>query len=155
MLEIDDRDEKNIVIAGLCHDLGHGPFSHCFDNLFIRKILPGTDWTHEWASTMLLEHIVDTNHIDLDRDDIRMVSDLIMGESDAAKYQDKIWMFDIVNNKRNSMDVDKFDYIRRDSFNLKINSGAYDAGILIKTARVIDDQLCYPDKFAFEVIKLF
>jgi HD superfamily phosphohydrolase len=30
--------EKNIVIAALCHDLGHGPYSHMFDNKLLPRI---------------------------------------------------------------------------------------------------------------------
>ena len=58
-LEISDRDVFNVSIAGLCHDLGHGPFSHVFDNHFLRTINPNTEWTHEGASTSLLRYMVD------------------------------------------------------------------------------------------------
>ena len=50
-----------------------------------------------------------------------------------------MWIFDIVNNKRNSIDVDKFDYINRDTKMMDIGYGNFDHEILLKGARVIDD----------------
>lgn len=66
-----------------------------------------------------------------------------------------MWIFDIVNNKRNSIDVDKFDYIQRDTTMMGLCYGHFDNTILLKNGRVIDDQICYPDKNAYEIIKLF
>lgn len=65
-LEISDQDVYNVSIAGLCHDLGHGPFSHVFDNHFLRTINPETTWTHEYASTALLRHMVSKPQSDTD-----------------------------------------------------------------------------------------
>jgi len=43
-LDITDKDVLCVKMAGLCHDLGHGPFSHLFDGLFIPKARPGCGW---------------------------------------------------------------------------------------------------------------
>jgi len=48
-------------------------------------------------------------------------------------------MFDIINNKRNSIDVDKFDYITRDTYMMNLSYGSFDHQILLKDARVIDN----------------
>ena len=43
-LRIRRKDRLCIQIAGLCHDLGHGPLSHFFDGLFIPRINPESKW---------------------------------------------------------------------------------------------------------------
>lgn len=64
-------------------------------------------------------------------------------------------MFDIINNKRNSIDVDKFDYILRDTRMMGLSLGEYDYNVLLKDARVVRDEIVYPAKHSFEVMKLF
>ena len=54
-LEITDREIELIKVAGLCHDLGHGPFSHFFDNHFLNKI--DCDVEHKKRSCMILDLI--------------------------------------------------------------------------------------------------
>jgi HD superfamily phosphohydrolase len=64
-------------------------------------------------------------------------------------------MFDVINNNRNSIDVDKWDYIKRDTQMMGLSLGQYDYTILLKDARVIDNEIVYPQKHNFEVMKLF
>ncbi len=42
-LQITKADELCVRIAGLCHDLGHGPFSHMFEEV-VKELCPNTDW---------------------------------------------------------------------------------------------------------------
>jgi deoxynucleoside triphosphate triphosphohydrolase SAMHD1 len=48
-----------------------------------------------------------------DKRDRQIIKDLILGE--GAGYGDKQWQFEIVSNSRNGIDVDKFDYLARDT----------------------------------------
>ena len=149
--------ENNILAAALCHDLGHGPFSHTFDNNFIQVRFPYLEWTHEECSTKLLEYLIDKNSIDhFDKYDVRIIQNFIVGKnypliSEVEKLlpnpfpmDTKEWMFDIVNNKRNSLDIDKFDYLKRDTQNLCLKGYDFDEEILLNEARVIDNQIWYP-----------
>lgn len=43
-LNITDKDVLCVQVAGLCHDLGHGPLSHVFERI-IRKVRPDRKWT--------------------------------------------------------------------------------------------------------------
>jgi HD superfamily phosphohydrolase len=115
-LDINDEIVKAITLAGLLHDLGHGPFSHLFDHCAAAKI-GCPDYKHETQSARLVEHIVDRMHIDIEPSTVRLIQSLILGDSTAHDYK---WIFDIVCNKRNSVDVDKFDYISRDTHMLGV-----------------------------------
>jgi HD superfamily phosphohydrolase len=66
-------------ISRLCHDLGHGPYSHLFDNEFMPLARPSVKWSHEEASEMMLEYLIDDNYIDIDRQQINFIKDLIAG----------------------------------------------------------------------------
>ncbi|XP_043382693.1 deoxynucleoside triphosphate triphosphohydrolase SAMHD1 isoform X3 [Chelonia mydas] len=63
-LEINQRDILCVQIAGLCHDLGHGPFSHMFDGRFIPLARPGLKWKHETASVQMFEHLITSNGLE-------------------------------------------------------------------------------------------
>src|SRR5690606_12792613 len=78
-LEISKREIFLVQIAGLCHDLGHGPFSHVFDRDFINLARPELNWTHEQGSIMMLKHMIDTNNLDFEKDEISMLENLILG----------------------------------------------------------------------------
>ncbi|KAI7828957.1 hypothetical protein BC939DRAFT_500407 [Gamsiella multidivaricata] len=152
-LEISESDVKCVRLAGLCHDLGHGPFSHVFDNEFIPRAIPGSTWTHEQGSEMMLEYLVDDNAVDIDREEINFIKDLIMGER-RYNTQRHAFLFDIVSNKRNSLDVDKYDYLQRDCYNVGIKS-SIDCSRLMKMSRVIDDQICWHHKEVYNLYELY
>ncbi|KAI9504646.1 hypothetical protein GGI25_000696 [Coemansia spiralis] len=152
-LEIDERDIRCVTLAGLCHDLGHGPFSHMFDNAFIPHACPGIEWSHEQGSELMLDHTIDENNIDIAEDDISLIKKLIQGTTQPVGGE-KMFLFDIVANKRNGVDTDKFDYIQRDCYNVGIKS-SYDFSRLMLNSRVIDDEVCYSYKEAYNLTEMF
>ena len=64
-------------------------------------------------------------------------------------------MFDIVANKTNSLDVDKFDYLQRDSKFLGIKTVGFDYNRIIRNSRVINGEVCYNQKVYQDLLQVF
>merc|ERR1712137_424771 len=83
------------------------------------------------------------------------VIDLIGGVSSKPdKDKDKKFLFDIVANARNSVDVDKFDYLARDCYNMDFKA-SYDFSRLMKFSRVINHEICFHSKEVYNLYELF
>lgn len=155
-----------IGIAGLCHDLGHLLFSHLFDDYFLEK-LPNynelknmtKNVVHENRSIFLLNHIVEKYNINLNKDQLKVIGDLI-NPKDAkytkwkSKYQIGEWIMQIISNPINSIDVDKFDYLTRDTkaVGLKYN---FNYKRIINEAKIINDKLCYSSQCSEDIYQMF
>ncbi|CAJ1946759.1 unnamed protein product [Sphenostylis stenocarpa] len=109
-LGIDRFDVQTVKLAGLLHDVGHGPFSHLFEREFLPQVISGCDWTHEQMSVNMIDYIVDEHRIDVDSQMIRRVKDMILSSFEFApprSSSEKSFLYDIVANGRNGIDVDK------------------------------------------------
>ena len=151
-LNISEKIIKVVSIAGLCHDLGHLMYSHLFDDIFLSK-LPnykelGNLVIHESRSIIILEKMIQKYDLEISKSEFNVISNLI--DPKINKYDDwdnefKVgrWIFEIISNPRNNVDVDKFDYINRDNraIGLKLD---VDFSRVILQPRVINDEICYP-----------
>lgn len=151
-LHITDHEVRMVQIAGLCHDLGHGPYSHLFDSEFLPRARPELEWTHEDGSQMMLQSLIDENGIDMHRNELQMINDMISGEPHPSSKRP--FLYQIVANHKNSVDVDKFDYLSRDCHNLGLKS-SYDSSRLMFSCRVIDDEVCYHSKEVYNIYEMF
>ncbi|XP_049326801.1 deoxynucleoside triphosphate triphosphohydrolase SAMHD1-like [Astyanax mexicanus] len=169
-LEITPNDELCVQIAGLCHDLGHGPFSHAFD-IFMKEFVPS--WKHEEESFKMFKYLIEKNGIkeDMERDytfsevDFTFIKELIQGPSNSAfewpyegREKEKAFLYDIVANHRNGIDVDKMDYFARDCHHLGMKCN-FSHERFITFARVCEvngeTQICVRDKEAMNMYELF
>ncbi|XP_050395452.1 deoxynucleoside triphosphate triphosphohydrolase SAMHD1 isoform X2 [Patella vulgata] len=169
-LGITDVDVLCVKIGGLCHDLGHGPFSHLYDTRFIQSVNPGSKWTHEKASIQMFEHLIEENNLEKDFEEYNLTRqdrDFIKEQFNGPLNEDKIYkgrpdkkyLYEIVANKRNSVDVDKWDYFARDCYMLGIKNN-FDHNRFMRFFRVIEDkngdqQICLRDKEVENLYDMF
>ncbi|KAK4367467.1 hypothetical protein RND71_011259 [Anisodus tanguticus] len=156
-LGIDSFDIQTVKLAGLLHDIGHGPLSHLFEREFLPQVRKGFDWSHEQMSVDMIDHIVDERHIDIDSGTIKKVKEMILASSKFAltkSSREKQFLYDIVANGRNGIDVDKFDYIIRDSRACALGCN-FQFQRLMETMRVLGDEICYRAKDYLTIHKLF
>ncbi|KYO23800.1 deoxynucleoside triphosphate triphosphohydrolase SAMHD1 isoform X1 [Alligator mississippiensis] len=175
-LEINQRDILCVEIAGLCHDLGHGPFSHMFDGRFMPLVRPGLKWKHETASVQMFEHLITSN--DLGKvmenyglvlsEDMDFIKEQIGGPIDETtcenpwpyrgRPREKSFLYEIVANKRNGIDVDKWDYFARDCHHLGIQNN-FDYKRFLKFVRVCEVKrqkyICTRDKEVGNLYDMF
>ena len=144
---IEENKIELIKIGGLCHDLGHGPYSHTFDNYFLKDKDIGSWQYHEKRSQDIFKYIVDKYSLKFSENDVNFVCQVIDNNSN-------LWYLNLVSNKINGVDSDKLDYICRDNnaFGLKLN---IDVNRIIKNCMIIDNKLCFCDRIKDDIFNLF
>ena len=155
-LDINNKNINLINLAGLLHDIGHGPFSHVFDSEFIPLIYPNINYKHELMSNKMIEYLIDDNYIDIDTTDINFIKNIIESPKNISnRLNDKNYLYEIVANSTNCIDVDKFDYLSRDMYYLFGSEKSYNFNRIFKYNRIIDNTICYNSKITFDIYNLF
>jgi HD superfamily phosphohydrolase len=106
----------------------------------------------------MFDYLIDNNNIDIENYEKVFIQRLIKGEitaCDNSEYFYEPWIFEIVANKKNSIDVDKFDYICRDAYHIGLESSFVDYERIFKTSKIINNTLCYNVKNDFNLFFLF
>lgn len=150
-----DRYIQELVnISALCHDIGHGAFSHIFDDVFVKRtpLKDHPNAVHEVRSGLILTDIIESDEelaelVPLEH--IELMKLIIDPTPECTGF-----IFQIVSNSVNSMDVDKYDYITRDTRSIGQRSN-FDYRHLITHALVINNNICYAEQYAFDISKLF
>lgn len=126
-----DMEEEAVQAAILMHDIGHGPFSHVLENTLISGI------SHEEISLMMMEQI----NRDL-KGQLNLAISIFKDE-----YPNKIF-HQLISSQ---LDMDRLDYLRRDSFYTGVTEGNIGSARIIKMLNVADDRLVVDAKGIYSV----
>lgn len=126
-----DSEAEAVQAAILMHDIGHGPFSHVLENTLISGI------SHEEISLMMMEEI-----------NREMNGALTLAISIFRNNYPKRFLHQLISSQ---LDMDRLDYLRRDSFFTGVTEGNIGSARIIKMLNVVDDQLCVDAKGIYSI----
>jgi HD superfamily phosphohydrolase len=132
-VEISPEEEEAAYIAILLHDAGHGPFSHALENSIIAGI------THEDLSLLLM----------------RLLNESYGGRLSLAiqiftgSYERR-FLYELITGQ---MDMDRLDYLRRDSFFTGVIEGSVGSDRIIRMLNVVGDRLVVDEKGIYSIEK--
>lgn len=132
-VEITDEEAEGVSAAVLLHDLGHGPFSHALEECIVRGI------SHEELSLLFMRELNDEFDGRLDLA-IRIFLD----------QHPKHFLHLLVSSQ---LDMDRLDFLKRDSFYCGVSEGVVSSDRIIKMLDVRNDQLVVEAKGIYSVEK--
>lgn len=130
---ISDQEENGLLMAILLHDIGHGPFSHAMEHSIVNDI------SHEEISLKFMEKLDDEFNGNL-----TLAISIFKGE-----YPRK-FMCQLISSQ---LDMDRADYLKRDSFYTGVSEGNINSERLITMLNVVDDELVVEEKGIYSVEK--
>jgi HD superfamily phosphohydrolase len=131
--KITEKESEAVLIAILLHDIGHGPFSHALE----KSIVP--DVSHEILSELFMQELNRQFSGKLD----------LAIEIFSNRYPKK-FLYQLVSSQ---LDMDRLDYLRRDSFYTGVNEGTIGSDRIIKMLTVANDELLIEEKGIYSIEK--
>ncbi|HBY67340.1 MAG TPA: phosphohydrolase [Flavobacteriaceae bacterium] len=132
-IEISEEEEEAIYIAILLHDIGHGPFSHAMENSIVESV------NHEQISLLFME--------ELNRN---FNNRLTLAITIFKDEYDRKFLHQLISSQ---LDMDRLDYLKRDSFYTGVSEGAGNSERLITMLNVHNDKLVVEEKGIYSVEK--
>ncbi len=131
--KISPQEENALYIAILLHDIGHGPFSHAMERSIVEDV------HHEAISLLFMNQLnVEFNG------QLTLAIQVFKGE-----YNRK-FMLQLISSQ---LDMDRMDYLKRDSFYSGVSEGNINSERLIQMMNVVDDVLVIEEKGIYSVEK--
>jgi len=136
IIHIDDETKKIGLAAALLHDIGHGPFSHVFEKIVSTK-------HEEWTNDIILGD-TEVNRIlkRIDKTFPKKVASVIKKE-----YRHKYLSYMLSSQ----LDVDRMDYLLRDSYYVGVKYGLFDVDMLIKSLLIDGEKIAIDYKGLYSV----
>lgn len=131
--EITAEEEEAVSIAILLHDIGHGPFSHALEHTIVTGI------SHEHISTLLMDKL-----------NQQFDGRLELALEIFNKRYYKSFLHQLVSGQ---LDLDRMDYLNRDSFFTGVSEGVISSDRIIKMLDVADGQLVIEEKGIYSIEK--
>lgn len=148
-IKLNTRLREIIKIAGLLHDIGHMAFSHTMDLFILPKIgLPVK--SHEDRGIELIKHMNEKYDFGLCDYEVEIIQHCIEG---IQYKQYPKYLFQIVANKDTGIDVDKMDYLLRDSYYFG-NHNPFDLTYILKMSKIINNELYFDEKTIPQIYKM-
>jgi len=132
-VEISEEEEEALLIAILMHDIGHGPFSHAMEH----SLVEGVD--HETISLLFMEEM-----------NLKFNQSLTLAIKIFKGSYERKFMNQLISSQ---MDMDRLDYLKRDSFYTGAVEGNINSERLITMLNVVNDELVVEEKGIYSVEK--
>jgi len=130
---ISDDEENALLIAILLHDIGHGPFSHAMEHSIVNGI------SHEEISVLFMEKLNKEFNGSL-----TLAIQIFKGEHPRK------FLYQLVSSQ---LDMDRADYLKRDSFYTGVAEGNVNSERLITMLNVVNDDLVIEEKGIYSIEK--
>ncbi len=140
---ITDSEATGAMVAILLHDIGHGPFSHVLEHTLVEGI------THEEISLLMMEQI----NLDLSSKTEQQLWTKRPLDLAIAIFKDQYPRHFLHQLISSQLDVDRMDYLCRDSFFCGVQEGRVASERLLKMLNVVDDRLVVEYKGIYSVEK--
>lgn len=132
-VEISKEEENGLLIAILLHDIGHGPFSHAMEHSIVTGV------SHEAISLLFMQQL-----------NIEFNGSLTLAIEIFKGVYHRNFMCQLISGQ---LDMDRADYLKRDSFYTGVAEGNINAERLITMLNVVDDELVVEEKGIYSVEK--
>ncbi len=128
---ISDYEFESTLVAILLHDIGHGPFSHVLENTLLQKV------NHEAISLLFIEKL--NEEFD---GDLNLAIEIFQGVYERPFFHQLV---------SSQLDIDRMDYLNRDSFFTGVTEGLVSADRLIKMLEIVNDEIVIAEKGIYSV----